>query len=365
MIARTLLALLLAACAGGEAFAASAGTSSGAVLKLPAGARAVSLGEAYAAGSPDDPASLYYNPASAVGSQLAAFSFTHSVWFQSVTYDAAALSLPLDDNGKAGYLLAGVQYLNYGGMDSLDNTGALDGSFTPHDLTVNAGWARSITKELSGGILFKYINSAINNTASTFSFDLGARYALGRGFSAGLSAQNICGSLQYAAQSAPLPRQRRLGVKWENRIFTAETDALLNSDGKDAFALGFEARPLSFGGTGVALRAGYTSRLSDARQDSAFPFSLGAGVISKMAALDYAFVPYGDLGATHHISLTLRWGPGQSPLDVLTGTVEDPQESARQRSRINLPRTQQPRQPEQQKPRPSPAMGIADITTWK
>ncbi|HOX24060.1 MAG TPA: hypothetical protein PLL10_11380, partial [Elusimicrobiales bacterium] len=131
------------------AFAASAGTSSGAILKLPAGARAVALGEAYAAGSPEDPAAIFYNPASAAGSELSEFSFTHSVWFQSVSYDAAAFTMPLGKN--AGYLLGGVQYLNYGGIDSYDNTGTKDGTFAPHDFTLSAGWAYPITQELSAG----------------------------------------------------------------------------------------------------------------------------------------------------------------------------------------------------------------------
>ena len=366
MRTRALLALLLAACAGGEAFASSyAGTSSGAILKLPAGARAVSFGEAYAAGTPDDPSAIYYNPASATGSTLSAFSFTHSVWFQSVSYDAAALTMPLDDKGKAGYLLAGAQYLNYGKIDSLDNTGEQDGSYTPHDFTLSAGWARSVVKNLSAGILFKYVSSAINNTASAFTFDIGARYLLGYGFSAGLSGQNLIGKLKYASESADLPRQKRLGLKWENKTFTAEADALFNSDGKDAFALGAEARPFSFGDTGVALRAGYTSRLADARRDSSFPINIGAGVVHRMGSLDYAFVPYGDLGATHHITITLRWGTGQSPLDIITGEAEDPQESARKRSTINLPRNIQQRQPQKQQPRPRPAGGVADITSWE
>ncbi|HOX24042.1 MAG TPA: hypothetical protein PLL10_11290, partial [Elusimicrobiales bacterium] len=114
-------------------------------------------------------------------------------------------------------------------------------------------------------------------------------------------------------------------------------------------------------------RLGYNSRLSDARQDSSFPFSIGAGVINKLAALDYAFVPYGDLGSTHHITLTLRWGPGQSPLDILMGGDVDPMPnyglSERERKRQVIDRQKQTREQQQQKPKPSG--GVADITRWE
>ncbi|NLO91180.1 MAG: PorV/PorQ family protein [Elusimicrobia bacterium] len=352
------------------ALAASyAGTASGSVLKLPAGARAAALGEAYAAGSVGDPASIYYNPASPAGTRLGAFSFSHAAWFQSVTYDLAAFTLPLGKNGSSGTLIGGAQYLNYGDIQSFDNTGTSDGSFSPHDFAGALGWAYQFENRLAVGAMAKYVNSVITRTASAFTFDLGARYPLGYGFTAGAAYQNAAGSLRYARDSAPLPRQTRLGLKWETPMFTFSSDMLLNSDGKNAASLGAEARPVSVGNVGVALRAGYNSRISDTRQDSSFPVSMGAGILSQTLSLDYAFVPYGDLGSAHLITVTLHWDQSSGPFSWLLGEDSPAQEPQpkKQRPRLSTPRQtlqQQEQQPQQQLRRKNP-FGSADITTWE
>ncbi len=57
---------------------------------------------------------------------------------------------------------------------------------------------------------------------------------------------------------------------------------------------------------GVALRGGYNTRTSDV---SGFTgFSLGLGVDHKNLTVDYAFLPFGDLGTTHWITLGYKLG---------------------------------------------------------
>jgi hypothetical protein len=38
-------------------------------------------------------------------------------------------------------------------------------------------------------------------------------------------------------------------------------------------------------------------------------FSAGIGIRRKLMSIDYAFVPLGDLGTTHRISLNFRFKP--------------------------------------------------------
>ena len=53
----------------------------------------------------------------------------------------------------------------------------------------------------------------------------------------------------------------------------------------------------------MALRVGFNSGNS-----AGLGISAGVGWSIGSFALDYAFVPYGDLGATNRVSVTWRWG---------------------------------------------------------
>ena len=52
----------------------------------------------------------------------------------------------------------------------------------------------------------------------------------------------------------------------------------------------------------VALRLGYNGR-----NDAGTGLTLGGGLMVRRFALDYAFVPFGDLGNAHRFSFAYRW----------------------------------------------------------
>ena len=57
----------------------------------------------------------------------------------------------------------------------------------------------------------------------------------------------------------------------------------------------------------LALRAGYTLNLSDPGLDGLTGVTAGFGLAYRGIALDYAFLPSGDLGTAHRVSLTYRF----------------------------------------------------------
>jgi hypothetical protein len=60
------------------------------------------------------------------------------------------------------------------------------------------------------------------------------------------------------------------------------------------------------------LRGGYTTRRNDANGLSGA--SVGFGVALRTLSFDYAWVPFGDLGDSH--AITLIWRPSREPIDL-------------------------------------------------
>ncbi|MFA6584568.1 MAG: PorV/PorQ family protein, partial [Elusimicrobiaceae bacterium] len=255
-----------------------------------------------------DASVIFYNPAALGWQKEGSAIFTHSVWFESVNYDIAAVAVPVSDN--IGVVGAGLQMLSYGSIDSWNNTGVSDGSFSPKDYVGMLSWGRKFHEKFSGGAQVKFISSKITQTASTLAADLGVRGQLTEELGLGFSAQNLGGKLKYINESESLPSIYRLGAEYQiKHTASVYADCNTPTDGKVWFSLGGEYNH-SFMDEKLrtALRAGYTTRLSDARNDSTFPVSFGFGIGYSQFGLDYAFAPYGDLGATHHIGLKYSWG---------------------------------------------------------
>jgi len=280
--------------------------SGGNILKLGAGSKAAALSEAFTAAS-DDPSVLFYNPAGLAPQKDSSFMAMHAIWFESVGYSAAAYNRPF---GEAGVFGLGVQLLNYGSIDSNDNTGSPDGTFTPRDIVASLAWGRELGGELSDfsvGAAAKYLSSRIDNSASAFLGDIGLQYRRGD-LTAGFAFQNAGTKLKFNNVSESVATQGRFGLAYNYRDFTFYGDADLPSDAGAWYAVGAEYRAVITDKMRTAFRAGYSSRAGEARNDKTFPVSLGLGLGMNAYELDYAFVPYGDLGQAHHFTFNMRWG---------------------------------------------------------
>jgi hypothetical protein len=64
----------------------------------------------------------------------------------------------------------------------------------------------------------------------------------------------------------------------------------------------------------ISMRLGY-----DGRNDAGTGVTTGVGWSFKDFGLNYAFVPFGDLGDAHKISLSYRWGPDEGPTKMSRG----------------------------------------------
>lgn len=297
------LSILMVSVVTGITLAASpdAGTSAAQFLKLGAGARASGMGDAVAA-IVDDATALYWNPAGLSGLTGGSLSVMHAQWLSDISYEWAAYACPVSRAGAVG---AGVQYLSYGSLNKRDVTGLETGTLAPSDLSAAVSYAHAIGRT-SVGVSLKYIATTIEHTALAYAADIGVQRAFGARIQAGAAVQNIGSGMQFNGESDPLPLNIKLGGACAvTRSLIVAADVNQAIDDEITAGTGLEYVCAVAGGTAVAVRIGYSTA---ARDTGGFNgMAAGLGCTFQDVTIDYAFVPYGELGNTQRISLAVRF----------------------------------------------------------
>jgi hypothetical protein len=296
--------------------------SSGAGLVTPltalgASARADALGGAVV-GLADDPSALFFNPAGLSQLRSTSLSINHNSYLAGSFEETLLFGLP---TGSLGGFAAALQYVSWGSLDKRDPYGVDLGSFSDSDTAFSVGWGTPLMKNLSLGIALHGEQQKIVDTLYTgLSGDLGFLWLL---------APGLCGGLSYTG----------LGTNLAG--YTPAQDLRLGFSDVLNLGKGTDLRPLLVGdwepngesriqagleGTmdrDYCLRVGYQGTLSDNQIDGLTGFTAGAGVRLGTFELDYAFVPYGDLGTSHRISLGYEF-PNPTPVIPKPVTVVAP-----------------------------------------
>ena len=296
-------AVVLMSVPGFCAFSASdAGTSTAQFLKLGAGARAAGMGGAFA-GMADDPTAIYWNPAGLNRMEGRSLSVMHAVWVENITYDWASYAQKVENLGTFG---AGIQYLNYGNITQTDATGLETGSFSPADLAVSLAYARKF-KGVDLGVNVKYISSKITQTASAEAVDLGAMYPLmNERLWLGAAVQNMGTKMKFIDEEDPLPMNIKLGGAYAVRPnWKVALDVNAPVDDAVFVGLGTEYGYKINEKMNAEGRLGYNSQAKDTGGLNGI--SAGVGFTYLGYCIDYAFVPYGDLGNTQRISFSVKF----------------------------------------------------------
>ncbi|HNW42881.1 MAG TPA: PorV/PorQ family protein [Elusimicrobiales bacterium] len=293
----------LPAARAGDYSAGALGTTGAQFLELPAGARAVALGDAQAAASTDASA-IHYNPAQIAGLEGVNLSLTHAVYFQSVSYDHVSLAVETLKHGVLGF---GAQYLSPGGIAKVDNAGNLTGdSLSPMDLAVSAYNARRY-KDFEYGLGAKLLYSRLYHEALSYAGDGGVRWT-GRSLTLAASFSNLGPGLKYRSEVARLPSTFRLGSSYRlGTGFLLAFDGIMARGAPAYGCAGLEYRKSFFDALSAALRAGYNGRTGAGKAGKYAGFSAGFGIGYKDAGFDYAYVPFGDLGNSHLLTLVMKF----------------------------------------------------------
>ncbi|MBQ3834161.1 MAG: PorV/PorQ family protein [Elusimicrobia bacterium] len=279
------------------------GTTSAQFLKLGIGARSAAMGNAVASvyNAVD---SIYWNPSNLGYIDRKELSFSHTIWFEDISYQWLAFALPTE---KLGVFGAAVQYVSYGSINRVDNTNVQYGSFSPLDMAVYLSYANKYKKLLYGANL-KYIYSKIENSATAIAADFGVNYDFNDyRTSIGAALTNIGTKMKFNNDEEYLPTLFKTGIShFITYDWLVSFDLNFPRDNEIYFNLGTEYCVELAEKIELALRAGYDGRNKDVPGFSCI--NLGFGLQYLDYVFDYAFIPYGDIGMTHRFSFSIKFG---------------------------------------------------------
>ncbi|MEK7813401.1 MAG: PorV/PorQ family protein, partial [Candidatus Desantisbacteria bacterium] len=290
-------AVILGVCLAAMPCRVNAVADVGQFLRIGAGARACGMGEAFCAVA-DDAYALYYNPAGLCQLTQKQVSFMHNKWLRDLRYESLLYTEPF----KPKKLSAWGTSITYLSMDSLigrDEYSKPTGNFGANDFALQLSSGSMFCPDGAFGMSFKYIQQKIENEdASALAFDIGLLYQYPiKNIKWGLSVQNIGTRLIFIDKSESLPLIYRGGMSYkasdDSLLLAADIISSADDDWRLKFGIEYVAAP------SLTLRCGY-----DSNNSLNNGFSFGAGFNSPLCHLDYAYVPYGDLGNTNCLSIS-------------------------------------------------------------
>jgi tetratricopeptide (TPR) repeat protein len=277
---------------------------------LGAGGRGIAMGGAGAAVWGDS-YSLFWNPAGLHRIEYKEANLFHTSLFdESATYSALALSHPFLELGVFSF---GVVQLRVGGIEQRDASNMLlDGELRNVQTRYALGYAREITKGFSVGVDAKLDRfSQGSYSASGLGLDLGAgieRSVQSRvldGIAIGLTVMNVIEpTMKLAERESGDPRGVLVGgAMWKS----------ISRKMQDRLMIVVDVEKSQFSDAGLHIGAEYRVRDAFAARggwDDGIP-TLGCGVEARRILFDYAYRST-ELGGNHLFSLSMRFGASRS-----------------------------------------------------
>ncbi len=295
---------------------AGVGTTGAQFLKIGPSARALGMAGAFGAVS-DDVYALHFNPSGLAQLKENEVSATYLRYFADINYGFIGYATP---NTKIGSIGFGITYLI---IDNIEGRGAQEPDertegyweperyFNAKDQAITFAYAKKnafpdLLNGLDLGGNIRYIQSEIDQTlAYTASLDLSAMYSPVEKVKTTLAIQNISWGIKFIEETDPLPLNIKFAVAWsplEGLVVACDLDEYI-IDSKFYGSIGAEYWPIKH----LALRAGYKYGYDTESLGSIVGLGVGIGFRLWNLGLDYAFVPFGDLGDTHRITFLIKF----------------------------------------------------------
>ncbi len=288
---------------------AGVGTTGAQFLKISPSARASGLGGAFSAFN-DDVFAISYNPSGLASLESAQLAATYLSYFADVNFGYIGY---VDPQTKVGAIGFGITYLIVDKMEKRDAKEMLiPGGFNAKDIALTFAYAKkdalpSVMENLSVGGAMKLISSEIDQTmAYTAALDLSASYLPNPQITTVLAVENISWGIRFKEVTDPLPLNLKLAGAYalnENLKVGLDINQYL-IDAKFYASLGGE---YWLADRKLALRLGYKYGYDTSSLGSIVGLAAGLGFRIWGAGVDYAFVPFGDLGNTHRASFSMKF----------------------------------------------------------
>ena len=311
-----------------------AGTSAAQFLKIPVGAKAASMGNAYSSiGS--DATALYWNPACVAGLKRLQGTVAHSSWIAGLMHNFAGVVVPMGDRSAIGISGIALQSEKIE-QTTIENPRGTGVFYDALDLALGITYSRSMTEFVDIGVTGKYISQRIwSESGQTFALDFGAVLKTGfKDLKLGVSFQNFGPGLTMggrelirqldqdpASTANPYIETTVQTQQWDlptsYRVTTSMslvgTDGLVTMSGSrflialDAIHLNDNPEHYSIGGEyefqGIlAIRGGYVFKTDEEGLTLGLGVNIPAG--GSVFTLDYAYAAFGLLGSVSYFSVS-------------------------------------------------------------
>jgi hypothetical protein len=296
-----------------------AGISTAQSLKIPVGARAAGMGDAFIAVA-NDVSALYWNPAGITQYEKNDILFSHNEWFVGIKSEFVGGVYHLSSNDAVGI---SVSSLHMEDMEITTETNPFGTGnyFSFGDLTFGLTYSRKMTSQFGFGVTAKYFHENMAGiNMGGFLVDIGTYYWTGLSSTRfSVVVNNFGGELKPSGeltkygggkvtdfQSFSPPTLFKIGFAFEpidedQHRLTASIQLNHPNDNAENVGLGAEYVWNKI----VMFRAGYKLNVDEEN------FSLGAGVNLPLGFtsfnFDYAYVHFINLGSTHRISLIVSF----------------------------------------------------------
>jgi len=302
----TVLAALPAA-----AYASGAGTTAAPFLKVAMSPRALAMGGAFGPLA-DDSGAVFVNPAGLAQSETTEVALDFTTYLQ----DAKMGNLSYSGSAGGKRFGFGATFVTVGGIERrglTDSAGAVPelGSFGANDMAFTLAYARKdFAKEsitgLDAGLSAKFIRSSIDDkSAFAAAVDAGAIYHASPKVNFSLALQNLGTKMKFVDKSDPLPINLRAGMLYRPSAglnLAAEVNEYLQDEKfYPSFGAEYWLRDA------LAIRGGYKFGYDTANLGAQAGLSLGFGIKVAGLGVDYAYLPFGDLGNVHRFGFWMQF----------------------------------------------------------
>lgn len=271
------------------------------LANLQGSARDMGMGSAFV-GVADDPSALFFNCAGLSGLKSPEAALHHNSYLAGTFEETLTAGFPA---GAAGGFGLALNYINWGSLDLRDTSGNSQGSFNDTDVSLTAAWGKEWTPGFSAGIALRALQQkVVNDLYTSLAGDLGVLWSPSKDLRFGLAYSNlgtpVAGSGLTGELKGGLSVAFDLGGK--ARMLAALSAVRISS----GLAVGQAGGELTLEGK-WSLRAGYQLPFFDNQLGGFANLSAGAGAFLDPLRLDYAFLPFGTLGASHRVSLAYEF----------------------------------------------------------
>ena len=296
-----------------------AATEREAFAAIPAGARAVGMGEAFTAVA-DDAGAVWWNPGGLPTLHTLSAMGMYAVMGEGMGLGQVAIAMPLG-TVTAGL---GLTTFRFGSYNVTDEFGNVTDTVSPTDIAVSVGLGTSVGSVLPGASIGASVQAIHEEGLRTDAgLTVGGAYLLGRATSLGLVLQGLGLSRK---DSGP-PAIGRIGIA---RRIDSGVAAVVSGD----LGYGFTSQQVTLAVGGevllgrlLALRTGYRWRANEVRMGGVTGITAGVGAVVSGFGIDYGYQPFGKVANQHRVALSYRQQPSPATATVAAlPSVRVPQE---------------------------------------